>query len=287
MVINADNSLTAVAGSNANIEGRNITLSTPLGAIGSESAPVRLSARYALQPNGLVSGGVVNVGAQNDIGLTQMSGDLLIGSIESAAGGNLFVNVPNGTVYGAAGQTAAQALSDAQVRGIWQNLKLTAAYGAETNVSTAASVQRFEAQVKSQYQQYWQLLGKGTVDGGGLWSKAGALDPGRLKRPERGPAAQGTGPMPRRHRHRLVEEEQFGPGAGGHRRAAGVFPLKAAGNPVRVPPAGGAEVPVVIMQNAPIAGQCAARGVGDDLAGGQDTVLQRHIIFSFVAVSPN
>ncbi|TFY97147.1 leukotoxin LktA family filamentous adhesin [Ramlibacter humi] len=180
VVIQADNALTAVAGSAANVEGRNITLSSELGGIGSETAPVRLSAHYATQPNGLVSGGVVNVSAQNDIGLTQLGGDLLIGSIASTAGGNLYVNVPNGTIYGAAGQTAAQALSDTQVRNIWQNLKLTAAYGAETNAvdaqnhSSAASVTRFESQVNVQYEQYWRLLGKGTVDAQGQYTLATA-----------------------------------------------------------------------------------------------------------------
>jgi hypothetical protein len=75
------------------------------------------------------------------------------------------VKVSNGTVYGAAGQTASQALSDDQVKKISQDLHLTAADGAETGKATDYSVVHFQDQVNSNYQQYWRLLGNGSVSG--------------------------------------------------------------------------------------------------------------------------
>ncbi len=175
VVIRAAGSLVPVNTGAPNVTGNNITLASQLGGIGSEAAPLVLAARPGLLANGLVSGGVVNVSALNDIGITQTGGNLLVGSIGSTAGGNVYVNVPNGTIYGAAGQTAAQALSEDQVRQIWQDLKLTAAYGAESNVGTAPSVVRFQNQVDSQYQQYWRLRAAGTVVGDSFTLDAGSL----------------------------------------------------------------------------------------------------------------
>jgi filamentous hemagglutinin family protein len=167
VVINAANDLTTALGAGAvNVTGRNVTLNSDLGGVGSETNPIVLAAKTTSLPSGAISGGVVNVSALNSIGITQSGGDLLIGKIESTAGGDVYVNVPNGTIYGAAGQTAAQALSDAQVRKVWQDLHLTAAFGAETGLATDASVVAFQNQVNSNYQQYWRLLGNGSVTSG-------------------------------------------------------------------------------------------------------------------------
>jgi filamentous hemagglutinin family protein len=167
VVINASNDLASALGAGAvNVTGRNITLNSDLGGVGSEATPVVLAARTTSLPSGAISGGVVDVSALNNIGITQSGGDLLIGKIESTAGGDVYINVPNGTIFGAAGQTAAQALSDTQVRKIWQDLHLTAALGAESGHATDASVVAFQNQVNSNYQQYWRLLGNGSVSGG-------------------------------------------------------------------------------------------------------------------------
>jgi hypothetical protein len=58
-----------------------------------------------------------------------------------------------------------------------------------------------------------------------------------------------------------------------------------AGDPVLVPPPRGAERAVSPMDDPPIAGEEPPRGVGDDLSGGQDAVLEGQIISSLVALS--
>jgi hypothetical protein len=54
---------------------------------------------------------------------------------------------------------------------------------------------------------------------------------------------------------------------------------------VLVPPAGAAEAAFGVVEDAAVAHEGAAGGVGDDLAGGQDAVLARQLIISLVALS--
>ena len=100
--------------------------------------------------------------------------------------------------------------------------------------------------------------------------------PGVLKPPVILAAAPGAGAVSGGQGDGLVEKEELGPGAGAHWDAADVPPGQAAGDPGPGAPPGAAERPVGAMQDASVAGQHAARGVGDDLARGQDAVLQRH-----------
>ena len=55
-----------------------------------------------------------------------------------------------------------------------------------------------------------------------------------------------------------------------------VAELGAAADPVVVPPASGAEPALRIVQDAPIAHQRPAPGLGGDFAGGGDAVLEGH-----------
>jgi filamentous hemagglutinin family protein len=137
---------------NSLIVGNDITLASPLGAIG------RLgTTAIAAAPISLAASGVVNVSALNDIAIKQNSGDLNVGSITSVAG-NVGVNVANGALLNASGQTSAQALSDEQVRQVWETLHLTTADGAEQNI--------VDGTITPLYLQYWRLINNGTVANG-------------------------------------------------------------------------------------------------------------------------
>ncbi|HEY8464428.1 MAG TPA: hypothetical protein VIM29_10485, partial [Bacillota bacterium] len=165
VVISADGSLIplAVAAGDANVTGSNITIDTAMGSIGSLVNPFVISANQSSLANGGTSGGVVNLSAPMDIGVTQIAGDLLVDQIKSTADGNILINVPNGNIYNASGQTAAQALSRDQAEKVWRTLGLTEADGAETGKATDATVVKFESLVDWYYNQYWQLRNLGTV----------------------------------------------------------------------------------------------------------------------------
>jgi filamentous hemagglutinin family protein len=160
----------------ANVSGNNITLSSSRGSVGNDSAPMVISAVGNPGINGAL-GGVVNVAAHGDIKLRQVGGDLLVAQIASTGNGDVDIAVTNGTIYDARGQTAANTLSNAQVKQVWDALKLTADRGAETGTRTDASVVAFEAQVARDYQKFWDLRQRGSLDAGG----ALLLDPANIE----------------------------------------------------------------------------------------------------------
>ncbi len=166
VVINATGALEPDPGLPAgteNIIGNNITLTSSTGGVGSQAAPLVIAAGSAPPASG-TQGGVVNITAFDDIGIEQVGGDLLVGKIASTANGNVYLDVPDGQVLNAHGQTAAQALSQTQIQQIAQNLQLTALTGAQQSENQTVSA--YESSVDGNYQQYWQLLQNGTVQGG-------------------------------------------------------------------------------------------------------------------------
>ncbi|WP_426209754.1 beta strand repeat-containing protein [Massilia sp. TWP1-3-3] len=165
VVIQASGTLSALplASGSANISGSNITLSSELGAVGALNAPMVINARGNPGINGAI-GGVVNVGALQDIGLRQIGGDLLVGTIASRGNGDIGIDVTAGTMYDARGQTPASTLSKEQVQDTWKSLKLTAALGAETGTANDASVRALAGAVSQEYKNYWGLRKRGTVD---------------------------------------------------------------------------------------------------------------------------
>ena len=118
------------------------------------------------------------------------------------------------------------------------------------------------------------------VDLGGLPARQPGRRPGRLEAAPVGVAALGAGPVPGGQGADLVPEEQGGVARRRsrrrHRRAVAAAKLGDTADPVLVPPAGGAEPAPGVMQNAPVAHQRPAPGLGGDLAGGGNAVLQRH-----------
>ena len=140
------------------VAGDNITLSSSTGGVGTSANPLILQANSVAAANGGVIGGVVTVTAQQDIGLLQSTGDLLVGDINSTSG-NIYLDAPGGSIYGASTWTATGPTL-AQAQQVWTNLQLTDPTAAQQSVTA------FENLVESDYQQYWQLLENGTVANG-------------------------------------------------------------------------------------------------------------------------
>lgn len=142
-----------------NVTGDNITLTSTNGSVGTVAIPLVISANSTTQ-NGEITGGVVNVSAHTDIGLTQATGDLLVGAIVSTAG-NVLINVPNGSIYDASGLTSSQTLTSDQIKYISDTLHLI---GTDAQNTALAGVAVFEANVKATFGPYTNLVQNGTVN---------------------------------------------------------------------------------------------------------------------------
>lgn len=164
--VRATGSLTTVASANANVVGRNITLASENGSIGSLTNLMKMRAVATQLANGTYADGVVNLSALGDIGVAQVAGDLRVGEIKSEAG-DVRIDVNAGRLVSATGETSAQALSTDQLSQVSRALKLTAADGA--NTAAQASVATFEAQVTQAYGLYSALIGNGSVDATGAF----------------------------------------------------------------------------------------------------------------------
>ncbi|KUL93263.1 hypothetical protein DK26_24775 [Bosea sp. WAO] len=158
--VQATGSLEAAATGGPHVVGRNITLVSEEGSIGSTSNLMRMRAVATQLPNGSHVDGIVNVRARGDIGVAQTVGDLRVGQIASAAG-NVRIDVSAGRLVSASGQTAAQALSAEQLSQVSRALKLTAADGA--GAAAQASVAAFEKQVTQSYGLYTALMRNGEM----------------------------------------------------------------------------------------------------------------------------
>ena len=152
--------------------GKNITITSRDGSVGSIAAPLRIQAMATTAANGSQTGGVVNISAQGDIGIRQLSGNLRVGQIASASG-NVRVDVVSGTLKSASAQTAAQSLSTEQLTTISSKLKLTQADGADA--AARASVASFERNVTETYGLYASLILNGTVIDGVFVLNAAAI----------------------------------------------------------------------------------------------------------------
>ncbi|MDB5851766.1 MAG: hypothetical protein JWP29_5518, partial [Rhodoferax sp.] len=168
-----------LAGSNALVSGRNITLISSGGSVGTLATPLNISANATPLTAGGYQGGVVNVAAHGDIALTQNAasalfpGDLRIGLIASASG-DVQLNVPRGQILDASGQTAAQALSPSQVSAIAQALRLTPLDG--SNAAALSVITGFETTVNRDLADYTRLVGLGSVQNGVFVLNVASLD---------------------------------------------------------------------------------------------------------------
>ncbi|KRD96355.1 hypothetical protein ASE63_11720, partial [Bosea sp. Root381] len=165
--VHATGSLETGTSASANVVGRNITLASANGSIGSVTNPMKMRAVATQLANGSYVDGIVNVSALGDIGVAQLAGDLRVGEIRSETG-NVRIDVNAGRLVSATGQTAAQALSAEQLSEVSRALKLTAADGA--GAAAQASIASFEAQVTQAYGLYSALIRSGSVGTNGIFT---------------------------------------------------------------------------------------------------------------------
>jgi hypothetical protein len=154
VVIEAVGSLRSVAP----VKGRNITLRSTTGAIGTAGSPIEIQARPTALLGGATSGGVVNVEGSGAVHLVQRGADLLAGTIRSV-GSDVTVTVIDGGMLDARGQTASGVLSSAQVAASWARLGLT---GGDADAQALATVATFKRTVEVTYQDLWRLRLNGT-----------------------------------------------------------------------------------------------------------------------------
>ena len=108
------------------------------------------------------------------------------------------------------------------------------------------------------------------VHGGGGQVDLGGVPVGIVSRT----AAKGAGTVSCGQGDGFVEKEEFGVMSGAHHLSVPVFPVQNANDPGFVTPAGTAKTLMRVVKNAAVAHKGAALGRCDNLAGGQNTVLQ-------------
>ncbi|TVP87776.1 MAG: hypothetical protein EA348_12315, partial [Pseudomonadaceae bacterium] len=176
LVMNLNGSLLGVdtlSDGTPHIHARNIDLHST-GAVGTSTNPLQMIAQEVATGNGGTSDGVVSVAALQDIFLREISGDTWVGKIISE-NGNVFLQVDNGSLYDAGRRLASDTLDEEQRQSIWEQLSLTAEYGAEANIYQS-TVKPFEDRVTAQYQEYWRLLGLGEFVAGEFVIDASRID---------------------------------------------------------------------------------------------------------------
>lgn len=152
-----------------NVRGRDISITSTTGAVGSLTAPLVID---AVGPGGArPKGGIVTVHAAADIGIEERTGDLVVGAIASS-NGTVIVRVPGGAIIDASGQTAVSVLDDEQIQSIWSRLNLM---GSDAEQNALRSVAAFETQVQARYAEHWRLLLNGTVGDGEYTLSAAAI----------------------------------------------------------------------------------------------------------------
>ncbi|QCB45382.1 leukotoxin LktA family filamentous adhesin [Hydrogenophaga sp. PAMC20947] len=140
------------------VTGRNITLLSDNGSIGSIAAPLIIQTLASTNAQtGAITGGVLNADALGDIGIWQNAGDLYldhvttVGDVKLVAAGNLLD-----------GRTAQRSDNSAELAAVWDKMSLHAS----SNDLTAITA--FENTVNGNYASYWALMGHGAVVNGGF-----------------------------------------------------------------------------------------------------------------------
>ena len=154
--LSADGSIEVASGTPAGaavITGKNITLNSPMGSVGTSAQPLLIQANSTQTASGVDRDGIVNVVASAGVVLTQVTGDLLVGQIVSY-GADVALNAPNGNIYNAVTWVSPGPTID-QAEQVWNSLHMTdRSFG-------QIAVTAFNNLVDRQYQQYSQLTSNG------------------------------------------------------------------------------------------------------------------------------
>ncbi len=177
IVISASGDITRSSGSPV-VSGRNITLITDSGGVGTMARPLVISTHPTSTASGVVFDGLIRAKAIQDIVLVQPTGNVYVDApcsdgsttceesarvpgIDSFAG-SVYLEATAGSIYSARDLTSASILSEDQTREIWARLKLT---GADAEANQNLQVTYFEGQVVRYYDEYWRLRANGEVVG--------------------------------------------------------------------------------------------------------------------------
>jgi filamentous hemagglutinin family protein len=173
--------INGAASGSASVIGRNISLVSSNGSIGTIAAPLIVDPLATTAASGVVSGGVVNAQAYGDIGLEQLSGDMYIGHVVSA-NGDVALTAATGSLLD--GSDIDSSDKTAALAAVWDKLNLldTRSAGDQNDITKSAAyatvVVPYEKGVISEYQSYWTLLGLGRISTDGntfTLSSSGAI----------------------------------------------------------------------------------------------------------------
>ena len=167
----ATNLSVATAGAGL-VQGGIISLTATGGGIGnSTTTPLILNTPNPVP--GLVD--TVTASAQTNVYLQEKTGNMLVNSIST--GGNVWLNVPNGSVINANTNSTTDTRTEAQLAaGVWTDLGLTAGTGYQTKVNDTLS--SFAGAQDAQFQAYWEDINSGNTTGTGFLQLAAIYGPG-------------------------------------------------------------------------------------------------------------
>ena len=154
------------------VQGGIISLTATGGGIGnSTTTPLLLNTPNPVP--GLVD--TVTATAQTNVYLQEKTGNMLVNSIST--GGNVWLNVPNGSVINANTNSTTDTRTEQQLAaGVWSDLGLTAGTGYQTKVNDTLS--SFAGAQDAQYQAYWEDINSGNTTGTGFLQLAAIYGPG-------------------------------------------------------------------------------------------------------------
>ncbi len=142
------------------VEGGAISLTASFGEIGdSTTAEIQISTPQ--QSPGLVD--TITATAAGNVFLQQNNGNMEVNSI-STTGGNVWLNVPYGSVLNANTTSTTDTRTEEQlIQGVWSDLGLTDATGYQQKLNTTLA--SYASAQDAQYQTYWQDITAGATSG--------------------------------------------------------------------------------------------------------------------------
>jgi hypothetical protein len=135
------------AASGAVVTGRNLTINSTNGAIGTSTSPLAIQAISSLDQSGALVGGIVNASGREGVSLRQVDGDLYIGHVSSPGDVTL---VASGSILD--GRNIATTSRDAELAALWDKMQLQAAS------ADNSAVIAFQNSIVAQYGSFKTLL---------------------------------------------------------------------------------------------------------------------------------